>query len=63
MRILVDDHYWEIVDLSWEGWIAVLVEDNCRTHFRALIPFHDATITIMRDSTGDRSTGHDVSYN
>ncbi|HEY9824471.1 MAG TPA: hypothetical protein V6D19_03425 [Stenomitos sp.] len=64
MRILVDDHYWEIVDLTWEGSIAVLIEDGYRTHFRTLIPFQDSTEYTLQVSTGDRVPNNsDASWN
>jgi hypothetical protein len=41
MYFLHDGQQWEVVDITWDGWVAVLFEGGCRTHYRALFPFND----------------------
>lgn len=46
MSILHDGQTWEIIDMTWDGWVAALIEDGCRTHYRAFLPFQEPNLSI-----------------
>ncbi len=48
MSILHDGQTWEVIDMTWDGWVAVLVEDGCRTHYRTFLPFQESTGTSAK---------------
>ncbi|MGB8700766.1 MAG: hypothetical protein WCD18_15220 [Thermosynechococcaceae cyanobacterium] len=41
MSFFHDGQRWEVVDLTWDGWVAVLLDEDCPTHYRAFFPFLD----------------------
>ena len=48
MSILHDGQTWEVIDMTWDGWVAVLIENGCRTHYRAFLPFQETTGTSTK---------------
>ena len=59
MSILHDGQTWEVIDMNWDGWIAVLIEDDFRTHYRAFVPFQEPTVAFAKlYSTSFRCSRH-----
>ena len=48
MSILHDGQTWEVIDMNWDGWVAVLIENGCRTHYRTFLPFQDLTVATTK---------------
>ncbi len=48
MGILHDGQTWEVIDLTWDGWVAVLIEDGFRTHHRTFLPFQEPTVAFAK---------------
>jgi hypothetical protein len=58
MSILHDGKTWEVVDMTWDGWVAVLIQDGFQTHYRAFLPFQEPTVDSSKAHSSKLHTRH-----
>ncbi len=44
MMIQDKGQLWAVVDMTWDGWVAVRIVDGMRTHRRGLFPFAEVQL-------------------